>query len=225
MHPMSQVVSWRQIDLVPISFFVNTWCHRSTENCSRQTSHSFSQFQFMGSILNSMTRQCAAIADEMTKQCQFLVAHGGLYRAGQLARQGNVHSNRKRIEALPAVYSQELVVCRGADGAAKAGSHAVDWLMAGSKRAAHQAGLQAPHFGVQSQHPESILAYQLFDWSIDAQVGQVHWCASSKAAALTQVRELRHLRRATFHSAGQLRKRQHRDIQFSRQPLQAAADL
>src|SRR6266852_8785843 len=173
MHPMSQVVSWRQIDLVPISFFVNTWCHRSTENCSRRTSHSFSQFQFMGSILNSMTRQCAAIADEMTKQCQFLVAHGGLYRAGQLARQGNVHSNRKRIEALPAVYSQELVVCRGADGAAKAGSHAVDWLMAGSKRAAHQAGLQAPHFGVRANTLKPSLPIRFSIWSKMPRAGRV----------------------------------------------------
>src|SRR5579864_4819167 len=98
MYSMSQVVSWRQIDLVPISFFVNTWCYSSTENCSRQTCHSFSQLQFVGGILDSMAGQSAAIADEMTKQCQFLLAHGGLCRTRQLARQGNVHSNRKRIE-------------------------------------------------------------------------------------------------------------------------------
>src|SRR5258708_21951856 len=135
-----------------------------------------------------MAGQSAAITNEVAKQCQFLVAHGGLCRAGQLARQGNMHPNRKRIEALPAVYSQELVVCRGADSAAKAGGHAVDRLMASSKRAAYQARLQVPRFGVQSQHPESILTYQLLDWLIDAQVGQVHRCASSKAAALPQIR-------------------------------------
>jgi len=66
------------------------------------------------------------------------------------ARHSNLHPDSKHIEALPALYSQELVVCRGADSAAKAGGHAVDRLMTGSKRAAYQAGFQAPRFGVQS---------------------------------------------------------------------------
>src|SRR6266852_8147404 len=127
----------------------------------------------VGGILDGMAGQSAAITNEVAKQCQFLVAHGGLCRAGQLARQGNMHPNRKRIEALPAVYSQELVVCRGTDGAAKAGSHAVDWLMAGSKRAAHQAGLQAPHFGVRANTLKPSLPIRFSIWSKMPRAGRV----------------------------------------------------
>src|SRR2546430_16095381 len=109
-HAMRQMTGWRQITLDPGPFGVNPGPNRIAKYVLRQPHDLVCKRRILRRVLNCMSGERAAVADEVAQQSQFFPTHRVAVRALKNTRQRDVIADLQFIKAPPSGHRQELVI-------------------------------------------------------------------------------------------------------------------
>src|SRR6266508_529634 len=224
-HAVRQPSRGREVDLVPRALAGDTGSNPVAEDVLGQRGDQAGQLAIPSRVLNRVTRQRAAVADQMSQEREFRVAHRLAFGPGKRARYRNAHAGCQIVEPPPAVKGEKLVVARRADLASEMRSELEHRFAAGRERVRHDPRLETPGLGVDGENAEPRPALELADRPINALVGKIDARVAREAPRLAQVRKDRPLIVSLLDRPRERRQRHDLHVQIAREHLQLARDL
>jgi hypothetical protein len=201
---VGQVFLRRQVDLKPAALPLDPGLHGIPENLPREICDQLGQLALVARVLDRVPGQSAAIANQVTEQSKFLVAHAGKPSARKIAWNRDRIPFVQFVQPLPTPDRQELVIGGGSDRPTKPGRQPEHGLVAGRECIGGEGGPKLPAIAVHREHFEVALADQLLDRPTDSLAWEIDERIAGQASRLPQVRQHRLRRVALLGGAREL---------------------
>src|SRR5580765_1864210 len=105
---MGQVLDGREIHLVPAALPAHARRYRRPEDSLREVRDARGELALVGRVLDRVSGQRAAVADQVAEQRQLVFAHARQLWPAKVAGHRNRFTLAQPIEALPAADGEEL---------------------------------------------------------------------------------------------------------------------